>query len=34
MWFDEYHVDGLRFDSASNFSSGGLQAIVRPLIAK
>jgi 1,4-alpha-glucan branching enzyme len=34
MWFDEYHVDGLRFDSASNFSSGGLQAIVQPLIAK
>lgn len=34
MWFDEYHVDGLRFDSASNFSAGGLQAIVRPLIAK
>jgi 1,4-alpha-glucan branching enzyme len=34
MWFDEYHVDGLRFDSASNFSAAGLQAIVQPLIAK
>jgi 1,4-alpha-glucan branching enzyme len=34
MWFDEYHVDGLRFDSAGNFSAGGLQAIVQPLIAR
>jgi 1,4-alpha-glucan branching enzyme len=34
MWFDEYHVDGLRFDSASNFSSGGLQTIVQALIAR
>jgi 1,4-alpha-glucan branching enzyme len=34
MWFDEYHVDGLRFDSASNFSSGGLRAIVSALIAR
>jgi 1,4-alpha-glucan branching enzyme len=32
MWFDEYHVDGLRFDSASNFSTGGLQAIVQKLV--
>jgi 1,4-alpha-glucan branching enzyme len=24
MWFDEYHVDGLRFDSAVNFTSVGL----------
>jgi 1,4-alpha-glucan branching enzyme len=34
MWFDEYHADGLRFDSASNFSSGGLQAIVQTLTAR
>jgi 1,4-alpha-glucan branching enzyme len=34
MWFDEYHVDGLRFDSAVNFTSGGLKAIVAPLIRK
>jgi 1,4-alpha-glucan branching enzyme len=34
MWFDEYHVDGLRFDSAVNFSAGGLQAIVQALIAR
>jgi 1,4-alpha-glucan branching enzyme len=34
MWFDEYHVDGLRFDSASNFTEGGLKAIVQPLIAR
>jgi 1,4-alpha-glucan branching enzyme len=27
MWFDEYHADGLRFDSTPNFSFGGLQAI-------
>src|SRR5438105_2918999 len=33
LWFHEYHVDGLRFDSAVNFSEGGLQAIVRQLIA-
>jgi 1,4-alpha-glucan branching enzyme len=31
MWFDEYRVDGLRFDSAANFSSGGLSAIVNAL---
>ncbi len=34
MWFDEYHVDGLRFDSAVNFSSGGLLAIVSALISR
>jgi 1,4-alpha-glucan branching enzyme len=34
MWFDEYHVDGLRFDSAVNFSEGGLKAIVSALITK
>jgi 1,4-alpha-glucan branching enzyme len=34
MWFDEYHVDGLRFDSAVNFSQGGLKAIVQQLIHK
>jgi 1,4-alpha-glucan branching enzyme len=34
MWFDEYHVDGLRFDSAVNFSSGGLYAIVQALLAR
>jgi 1,4-alpha-glucan branching enzyme len=34
MWFDEYHADGLRFDSAVNFSSGGLQAIVQTLVAR
>lgn len=34
MWFDEYHVDGLRFDSAVNFSEGGLKAIVSALISK
>ena len=33
MWFREYHVDGLRFDSAVNFSEGGLKAIVQKLIA-
>ena len=33
MWFREYHVDGLRFDSAVNFSAGGLRAIVQRLIA-
>ena len=33
MWFNEYHVDGLRFDSAVNFSEGGLKAIVQKLIA-
>jgi 1,4-alpha-glucan branching enzyme len=32
VWFDEYHVDGLRFDSAANFSSGGLKAIVQALL--
>lgn len=32
MWFREYHVDGLRFDSAVNFSEGGLKAIVQQLI--
>jgi 1,4-alpha-glucan branching enzyme len=32
MWFNEYHVDGLRFDSAVNFSEGGLRAIVQRLI--
>ena len=31
MWFNEYNVDGLRFDSASNFSEGGLKAIVQTL---
>jgi 1,4-alpha-glucan branching enzyme len=34
MWFDEYHVDGLRFDSAVNFTAGGLQAIVQSLTAR
>jgi len=34
MWFDEYHVDGLRFDSAVNFSAGGLKAIVQQLVQK
>ena len=34
MWFDEYHVDGLRFDSAVNFSAGGLQAIVQALTSR
>jgi 1,4-alpha-glucan branching enzyme len=34
LWFDEYHVDGLRFDSAVNFSQGGLTAIVQPLLAR
>jgi len=34
MWFDEYHVDGLRFDSAVNFSAGGLRAIVSALTAR
>jgi len=34
MWFDEYHVDGLRFDSAVNFSSGGLKAIVGTLVSR
>ena len=33
MWFNEYHADGLRFDSASNFSEAGLQVIVRKLAA-
>lgn len=33
MWFREYNVDGLRFDSAVNFSEGGLKAIVQKLIA-
>ena len=32
MWFDEYRVDGLRFDSAANFSSGGLRAIIQTLV--
>jgi 1,4-alpha-glucan branching enzyme len=31
MWFDEYHVDGLRFDSVVNIGSEGLQAIVHAL---
>ena len=34
MWFDEYHADGLRFDSAANFSFGGLKAIVQTLIER
>lgn len=34
MWFDEYDVDGLRFDSAVNFSSGGLYAIVQALLTR
>ncbi|HWE61440.1 MAG TPA: alpha-amylase family glycosyl hydrolase [Chloroflexota bacterium] len=33
MWFREYQVDGLRFDSAVNFSEGGLQTIVQRLVA-
>lgn len=32
MWFDEYRVDGLRFDSAVNFTQGGLKAIVSALV--
>jgi len=31
MWFDEYNVDGLRFDSAVNFSEPGLKAVVTAL---
>ncbi len=34
MWFREYRVDGLRFDSAVNFSEAGLEAIVQPLLAE
>jgi 1,4-alpha-glucan branching enzyme len=34
MWFSEYRVDGLRFDSVVNFSASGLAAIVQPLLAK
>jgi 1,4-alpha-glucan branching enzyme len=34
MWFREYQVDGLRFDSAANFSEGGLKAIVQPLLTE
>jgi 1,4-alpha-glucan branching enzyme len=34
MWFDEYHVDGLRFDSAVNFSAAGLKTILQSLIAR
>lgn len=34
MWFDEYNVDGLRFDSAVNFSQGGLKAIISTLNAR
>ena len=34
MWFREYHVDGLRFDSAVNFSRDGLKAIVGQLVAE
>ena len=34
MWFDEYHVDGLRFDSAVNFSAAGLKTILQTLIAR
>ena len=34
LWLSEYHVDGLRFDSAVNFSEAGLAAIVQPLLAK
>ena len=33
MWFREYRVDGLRFDSAANFSEGGLRTIVQSLIS-
>ncbi|HEX6513823.1 MAG TPA: alpha-amylase family glycosyl hydrolase [Chloroflexota bacterium] len=33
MWFSEYHVDGLRFDSAANISEAGLEAIVQPVLA-
>ena len=33
MWFHEYRVDGLRFDSAVNFSRDGLKAIVSRLTA-
>ena len=31
MWLDEYHADGLRFDSAVNFARDGLKAIVSSL---
>jgi 1,4-alpha-glucan branching enzyme len=33
MWFREYRVDGLRFDSVANFSADGLKAIVGKLAA-
>ncbi len=34
MCFDEYRVDGLRFDSAGNFSADGLRVIVQALTAR
>lgn len=34
MWLREYRVDGLRFDSAVNFSHDGLKAIVGQLVAE
>jgi 1,4-alpha-glucan branching enzyme len=34
MWFDQYQVDGLRFDSVPNFSRNGLFAILQSLLKR